>query len=79
MAEGLLRHETGDRFDVISKGTEPGSLRPEAVAAMAELGIDISAQYSKPGKNARSLLARWSVSIGLLTIPRRWLIGVKTS
>ena len=48
MAEGLLRHEGGDRFDVVSAGTHPTRLRPEAVAAMQELGIDISAYWSKP-------------------------------
>jgi arsenate reductase len=47
MAEGLLRHDAGDRFDVESAGTKPGSVRPEAIAAMSELGIDISGQRSK--------------------------------
>ena len=48
MAEGLLRHEAGDRFEVHSAGTSPTTVRPEAVAAMSELGIDISHQWSKP-------------------------------
>jgi arsenate reductase (thioredoxin) len=47
MAEGLLRHDAGERFDVESAGTKPGSVRPEAIAAMKELGIDISAHRSK--------------------------------
>jgi arsenate reductase len=47
MAEGLLRHEAGDRFEVSSAGTHPSTVRPEAVAAMSELGIDISRQWSK--------------------------------
>jgi arsenate reductase len=47
MAEGLLRHAAGDRFDVFSAGTKPLSVRPEAIAAMQELGIDISAHRSK--------------------------------
>jgi arsenate reductase len=47
MAEGLLRHDAGDRFDVESAGTKPGTVRPEAIAAMNELGIDISAHRSK--------------------------------
>jgi arsenate reductase (thioredoxin) len=47
MAEGLLRHETGDRFEVFSAGTHPYHVRPEAIAAMKELGIDISGQRSK--------------------------------
>ena len=47
MAEGLLRHNAGDRFDVFSAGTEPGSLHPLAVRVMADFGIDISGQSSK--------------------------------
>src|SRR5271155_3423813 len=47
MAEGLLRHDAGERFEVESAGTKPGSVRPEAIAAMRELGIDISGHRSK--------------------------------
>ncbi len=47
MAEGLLRHDAGDRFEVESAGTKPSQVRPEAIAAMRELGIDISGQRSK--------------------------------
>ena len=47
MAEGLLRHLAGDRFEVHSAGTKPGSVRPEAVAVMKEIGIDISGSRSK--------------------------------
>jgi arsenate reductase len=47
MAEGLLRHDAGDRFDVESAGTHPGVLRPEAVEVMREIGIDISTQRAK--------------------------------
>jgi arsenate reductase len=47
MAEGLLRHDAGRRFDVQSAGTRPSSVRPEAVAVMLELGIDISGHRSK--------------------------------
>ena len=47
MAEGLLRHEAGDRFEVFSAGTKPSRVRPEAIEAMAELGIDISTHRSK--------------------------------
>jgi arsenate reductase len=47
MAEGLLRHFAGDRFEVYSAGTEATYVRPEAIAAMAELGVDISGQESK--------------------------------
>ena len=44
---GLLRHLAGDRVDVFSAGIEAGSLRPEAVAAMKKIGVDISTQRSK--------------------------------
>lgn len=47
MAEGLLRHDAGDEFDVESAGTQPSSVRPEAIAVMREIGIDISGQRSK--------------------------------
>jgi len=47
MAEGLLRHDAGDRFEVFSAGTKPGQVRPEAIAVMRELGIDISGHRSK--------------------------------
>jgi arsenate reductase len=47
MAEGLLRHEAGNRFEVASAGTKPGSVRPEAIAVMNEIGIDISDHRSK--------------------------------
>src|SRR4051794_19376919 len=47
MAEGLFRHEAGEGFEVFSAGTRPGGVRPEAVAAMGEIGIDISGHRSK--------------------------------
>jgi arsenate reductase len=47
MAEGLLRHEAGERFEVFSAGTKPSLVRPEAIAVMQEIGIDISGHRSK--------------------------------
>ena len=47
MAEGLLRHNSGHQFQVESAGTKPGNVRPEAIAVMGELGIDISTHRSK--------------------------------
>src|SRR5205823_5500554 len=47
MAQGLVRQLGGDRFDAYSAGTEATRVRPLAIQAMAELGIDISAQESK--------------------------------
>lgn len=47
MAEGLLRALGGEQFEAESAGTEQTRVRPEAIAAMRELGIDIAAQTSK--------------------------------
>lgn len=47
MAEGLLRHTAGDLFEVQSAGVSPSSVRPEAIEAMDEIGIDISKHRSK--------------------------------
>jgi arsenate reductase len=47
MAEGLLRHLAGDRFEAMSAGTEATHVRPLAVRAMEEIGVDISGQVSK--------------------------------
>ena len=47
MAEGLLRHMAGDRFDVASAGTRPSVVRPEAIEAMREIGISLEGHRSK--------------------------------
>jgi len=47
MAEGLLRDMAGNRFEVASAGVSPNSVRPEAIEAMKEAGIDISSHTSK--------------------------------
>ena len=47
MAEGLLGHLAGDRFEPFSAGTEATHVRPEAIEAMRELGVDISGQVSE--------------------------------
>jgi arsenate reductase len=47
MAEGLLRHLAGDRFEVFSAGVEASFVRPQAIEAMYEIGIDISQHRSK--------------------------------
>ena len=48
MAEALIRHEAGDVFEVYSAGTRATQVRVEAVTAVLDLGIDISAERSKP-------------------------------
>lgn len=47
MAEGLLRELAGERFESFSAGTEATHVRPEAIGAMRELDVDISAQESE--------------------------------
>ena len=47
MAEGLLRHLSGDCFEAFSAGTKATRVRPRAIMAMEEIGIDISGQESK--------------------------------
>ena len=53
MAEGLLRDLGGDRFEPYSADTETTHVRPLAICAMAEVGVDIS-----PRKHARSCRAQ---------------------
>ncbi len=48
MAEALLRSKAGARFHVFSAGTKPAGVNPHAIAAMREVGIDISHHRSKP-------------------------------
>lgn len=47
MGEGWLRHLAGDKFEVLSAGTEPSRLHPLAARAMTEIGIDVSGHRSK--------------------------------
>lgn len=47
MAEGLLRARYGDRYEAFSAGTERTHVRPLAVEAMREIGIDLSGHTSK--------------------------------
>jgi arsenate reductase (thioredoxin) len=47
MAEGLLRHDGGPQYEVVSAGTQPSYVRPEAIQVMREAGIDISDHRSK--------------------------------
>lgn len=48
MAEGFAKTIGKDKIEVISSGLEASQVRPEAIAAMKEIGIDITDQYSKP-------------------------------
>jgi arsenate reductase len=63
MAEAFLRDLAGDRFEITSAGAEESPLDSEAVQAMLELGIDISAQ--RPKKVDGFLGQRFSFVISL--------------
>jgi len=47
MAEGLVNTLYGDSFEAVSGGTTATRVHPSAIQAMAEIGIDISGQFSK--------------------------------
>ena len=47
MAEGLLRALKGEGYEAFSAGVSPTQVDPDAIRAMAEIGIDISGQRSK--------------------------------
>jgi arsenate reductase (thioredoxin) len=47
MAEGFAKHLGVGKIEVTSSGLEASQVRPEAVAAMQEAGVDISSQNSK--------------------------------
>ena len=51
MAEGLARHIMGSDVEVLSAGSDPSQVNPYAIAAMAEIGIDISGHRSKSVQN----------------------------
>jgi arsenate reductase len=47
MAEGLLNHLYGNRYNAFSAGTEKSAVNPYAISAMKKIGIDISSHRSK--------------------------------
>jgi len=63
MAEGFLRHHGQGTFEAFSAGTEATSVRPEAVAVMAELGVDISGQESKTYERYLGEPFEWVVTV----------------
>lgn len=58
MAEALLRHHAGDRFDARSAGVSPQPIHPLTTRVMNEIGIDISEQRSK---DVREFLGRVTI------------------
>lgn len=63
IAEGLLRAWAGDRFDVFSAGTHPTEVRPEAMAVMAEIGIDINGHRAKALDEFRGQSFDWLITV----------------
>jgi arsenate reductase len=63
MAEGLLRHDSGEAFVVESAGVEPTSVRAEAIEVMGEIGIDISGQRSKSIDEFVGLSFDWVITV----------------
>lgn len=53
MAEALLRHYAGDRFEVYSAGLHPSKINPYTRKALAELNLNMEGQYAK------SLMEYW--------------------
>ncbi|WP_411104909.1 arsenate reductase ArsC [Streptomyces sp. cmx-4-9] len=65
MAAGFLRHLAGDRVEVRSAGSQPGArINPSAVAAMAELGIDISEQTPKVLTSEAAQVSDYIITMG---------------
>ncbi len=48
MAEGFAKTLGKGKIEVVSSGLEASQVRPEAIATMKEIGIDITNQHSKP-------------------------------
>lgn len=63
MAEGYLRSVAGERFDVMSAGIEPKGVNPFAVAAMREIGVDISSQRSKDVREFLGVPVQYVVTV----------------
>ena len=63
MAEGWLRHIAGDRFEVHSAGSVATLVRPLAIRAMSEVGVDISRQRSKGLDAYRSQVFDYVVTV----------------
>ena len=63
MAEGMLRAWAADRFDAFSAGTEATGVRPEAIAVMREIGVDISGQTSESLQPYLGQLFDWLITV----------------
>lgn len=64
MAEGLINHYLGDEWQAYSAGTEPaGYVHPMAIAALSEVGIDISDHASKSTDVFREISLDWVITV----------------
>ena len=63
MAEGWARALRGDELEVYSAGIETHGLNPNAVAVMAEAGVDISGQQSQLWDEFATLALDWVVTV----------------
>lgn len=63
MAEGLARHMLGERVQVQSAGSRPGGVHPLAIEAMAEIGVDINAQWSKSVETIDTQGLDWVITL----------------
>lgn len=63
MAEGMLNKWGGDRFEVFSAGTEATGVRPEAIAVMDEIGIDIAGHTSKTLEPFMGASFNWLITV----------------
>lgn len=65
MAEGFARHLGGETVNAYSSGSKPsGKVNPQAIAAMAEIGIDISGHESKPLDQLPPIEWDWVITMG---------------
>lgn len=63
LAEGLMNHFHGDRYDAFSAGTEATFVKPFAVEAMARIGIDISHHRSKTTEEFKGMPFDYVVTV----------------
>lgn len=63
MAEAMLRAFAGDTFEAFSAGTEAAGIRPEAIAVMDEIGMDIRGQRSKTIDEFRGQAFDWFITV----------------
>jgi arsenate reductase len=76
MAEGFAKTLGAGKIEVTSSGLEASQVRPEAIAAMKEVGIDITSQYSKPLSDFKA--EDFDVVISLcgcgVNLPSEWVL-----